>query len=672
MADKWPLANGNWSNAANWNGGTKPVPGDDVYADGRTVTVDEDFDVATIRNTQRSGGTANGSFAFSGTRNCTCNVITGAANCVSFTGNLTINGNVTGGTSIPSAAIYATNSGTFLTINGNLTGGTGSLSGTNNCSALWIALSSGAPCTVTINGNIVGGGGSGGYGVYCQSTAGAYANITITGTVEGGMAASGIRFDKGIMVINGNVSGKNSNYAIQFQSSFTSLTINGNLSGGTTSGSVGLYSNTTNSGTVTVNGNIVAGSGSSAFGLQYATSGLNCPTTCIQAIASTAANAISNSSVSVIQVKNAVSASNGVQAVGGAFRFTNDPDISMYHWRGDTTFVTLTDVTQVAGLLPTAANVRQGTVYNAGGLTGTLAVPNPNQVAVGVATDNTVGTAVITAASLRSELGLASANLDTQLSGLANDIDNITVDNAAIALAVRSELGLTDSLDSAFSDIQSNISAVGIAVVARPTLAQIEASTVLSKESNATSNKEQILTAIGDIDVDSSAIATAVWAKLPGTPVDGSYGAILVRFWDMTELNSDDEPWFNSVALLQSPTWRLPARGRSSDPSSYPALRVYRTQTIHDTLYVYGPDGTTPVDLRGRTLQLVFERIDGTDVGVISSFDIIGADHNGLYFQYTSDITSVQGTRQWTLWDTDTTEVLLSGTLEIAYAATVD
>ena len=117
------------------------------------------------------------------------------------------------------------------------------------------------------------------------------------------------------------------------------------------------------------------------------------------------------------------SASNGIQAIGGYTRFTMDTDISYYHQRVDGSFVTLTDVTQIAGLLPTAANVRQGTTYNAGGLTGTLAVPAANQVAVGVAVDNTVGTAAITAETIRSALGLASANLDTQLGNIATLAD---------------------------------------------------------------------------------------------------------------------------------------------------------------------------------------------------------------------------------------------------------
>jgi hypothetical protein len=105
MPDKWPLANGNWSNAANWNGGTKPVAGDDVYADGRTLTVDESFTVATLRTTQRSGGTLGGTFDFNtagvtGTVTSSSPLVPGATNMVQVTattGTVTISlgGNVT-------------------------------------------------------------------------------------------------------------------------------------------------------------------------------------------------------------------------------------------------------------------------------------------------------------------------------------------------------------------------------------------------------------------------------------------------------------------------------------------------------------------------------------------------------------------------------------------------
>jgi len=49
MAEKYPLANGLWSNAANWNSGTKPVAGDVVHSNNFTVDIDEDVDVAELR-----------------------------------------------------------------------------------------------------------------------------------------------------------------------------------------------------------------------------------------------------------------------------------------------------------------------------------------------------------------------------------------------------------------------------------------------------------------------------------------------------------------------------------------------------------------------------------------------------------------------------------------------
>jgi hypothetical protein len=44
---------------------------------------------------------------------------------------------------------------------------------------------------------------------------------------------------------------------------------------------------------------------------------------------------------------------------------------------------------------PAASNVRQGVVYAAGSLTGTMVVPSPSNVANNVPVDNTVGTAVL-------------------------------------------------------------------------------------------------------------------------------------------------------------------------------------------------------------------------------------------------------------------------------------
>jgi hypothetical protein len=84
MPDRWAVAAGNWSNTATWNGGTLPGSGDDVFADGRAVTIDQDITVLSIRTTQRSGGTAGGSFSTSGTRTVNANSYAGTTNCLTL------------------------------------------------------------------------------------------------------------------------------------------------------------------------------------------------------------------------------------------------------------------------------------------------------------------------------------------------------------------------------------------------------------------------------------------------------------------------------------------------------------------------------------------------------------------------------------------------------------
>jgi hypothetical protein len=82
---------------------------------------------------------------------------------------------------------------------------------------------------------------------------------------------------------------------------------------------------------------------------------------------------------------------------------------------------------------PAVNNVRSGTVYGPSSeLTGTCAVPAAGSVALGVPVDNTTGTAVLTQANVRTALGMASANLDTQLDALPTAAETAT--------AVRTEL----------------------------------------------------------------------------------------------------------------------------------------------------------------------------------------------------------------------------------------
>jgi hypothetical protein len=127
MADKWPLANGNWSNAANWNGGTKPVAGDDVFADGRTIAMDEDPVCASIRTTQRSGGTTGGVFNITANRTIPANIIAGSSTVISATTAIIINVTGTVTASATANAISSTNANGQVYLNGNMVNNNGKM-----------------------------------------------------------------------------------------------------------------------------------------------------------------------------------------------------------------------------------------------------------------------------------------------------------------------------------------------------------------------------------------------------------------------------------------------------------------------------------------------------------------------------------------------------------------
>lgn len=50
MAVRFAIASGNWSNTAIWDNGALPLAGDDVYANGFTVTIDQNITVLSLRN----------------------------------------------------------------------------------------------------------------------------------------------------------------------------------------------------------------------------------------------------------------------------------------------------------------------------------------------------------------------------------------------------------------------------------------------------------------------------------------------------------------------------------------------------------------------------------------------------------------------------------------------
>jgi hypothetical protein len=376
MALKYPLASGVWSNALNWNGGTVPIAGDDVRANGFTVTIDVDINVLQISTAQLLPAAAGGSFVVSTNRNITSNIIAGTTTCLSSTvGNIvTIIGNIFASTT--NIGVSFTNAGSILNVTGNA----------NGSSAIGL-LSSGTVNFVGNSSNLIGTGSgvltggininSGGvlnftgnatslgrfaFGIVCNGSS------TLNGTITGGnnTDSAGVRLNTGIHTVNsdcfgGTLSGCHGLIIVN-----STATVNGNCTGGGTAGSNACVVSTS---TATFNGNIFGSTSSTSFGLQ---------------VVDTASNVV---------ISTMTFSTNGGSPVNGFVKFKNTaPTITVR--KANNTNQTLVDPSTTD--IPVIGDVRDGVSYASGSLTGTLKVPSPLNVALGVPTDNTVGSAVIT------------------------------------------------------------------------------------------------------------------------------------------------------------------------------------------------------------------------------------------------------------------------------------
>ena len=423
MADKWPLANGNWSNAANWNGGTKPVAGDDVYADGRTLNVDESFDVATLRTTQRSGGTLGGTFNFNTggitatVTNPTTSIVQGAA-----TTPLTISATSGTITIVLSSNLNSQSSATLSSYTGlcNLTMTAPTFNGnqTNSVTGGIVLISKTSSGTITLNGNVVSGNCNGGSNNNTlASTAGAtIVNGNVSGFSSGTSGPNyGISQSGGTLVVNGNVvgGGATNGTTVGIAFSGTSMIINGNVTGGSTG--LGI---STSSASNTITGNVTGGTNISA---------------------------ISSSSANIINVTGTVTASATSQAISmtnangqvylNGNMVNNNGKMAIYApivWL-DTTGTTQADFFTSGGSprtlysedtvpnTPAANNVRSGTTYGAGStLVGTIVMPTAANVRNGVVYDNgTTGTALFTTSQFLTEISGSSDSVAVRIKNCA-------------------------------------------------------------------------------------------------------------------------------------------------------------------------------------------------------------------------------------------------------------
>ena len=254
------LKSGNWSDPSVWPNNTLPAQGDEVHANGFTITINTNVTVAELTTAAKNGGSAGGGFTLSNGVNVIANVTAGTTTCITAaTSCLTasIAGNIVGGSVSGTYGLYVAGT-TQVKINGNIVGG--SVSGTYG---LYVA----GTTQVKINGNITGGASSA-YGAYITSSA----NANINGIVAGGSASSAF----GLYVISTSatnivgeiIGGSGTNAYGAYVNSSAIINLKGNVTGGVVSNAHGLVAITTSM--VNIIGNAYGGSGPSAYGVYAA------------------------------------------------------------------------------------------------------------------------------------------------------------------------------------------------------------------------------------------------------------------------------------------------------------------------------------------------------------------------------------------------------------------
>jgi len=376
-------ATGNFNAGATWVGGIVPGAADEARASTtHTITITASVTCTELSNAGTGTYVLNNGVTL--TANVTHKSTTASINCLTFSAaspaTASIVGTCTGGSVASATAV--------------LNNGTGALS---------------------VTGAAVGGGSSSAAAL-AQSSSG---TVTLTGNATGstGPGAGNQGVSTGTFTINGNVLAAASNGA--FNNGAGTLIIVGSVTAATAAGVSNL-----STGPVTITGSITAANAAGVSNSSTATLTISGGTY----TASTIANAVSSTNASSIVFASGsfIYAANGFVPINTPkFILLAAPTIAKtrYALNGTTTYV---DMFTADNSLGQAAitDVRFGTSYASGALTGVAYIPSASSVGFGVPVDATTGTATLTAADVRAAIGLATANLDTQLAAIPTAITN--------------------------------------------------------------------------------------------------------------------------------------------------------------------------------------------------------------------------------------------------------
>ena len=126
-----------------------------------------------------------------------------------------------------------------------------------------------------------------------------------------------------------------------------------------------------------------------------------------------------------------------------------------------------------------------------------------------------------------------------------------------------------------------------------------------------------------------------------------------------------------SDAASTSGTTIIPAASFAPARTDTTNLIAYIGETISQVLVVYEADGTTPLDLSGKTLTVVFEDMETGDTGVVASASVTvsGDDNNIVTFAYPSAVTDEIGQFRYALRDEAAPKTVYSQGLLLVKAA---
>lgn len=274
--------------------------------------------------------------------------------------------------------------------------------------------------------------------------------VTVTANIHMGSTVACVRNNTtGTAYTVGTVTtaGGNATRALELSGNGT-LAHTGNVYGGTGSGSGLGCSNTSASGTLSIVGTVFGGTqNAAAYGAVNNTTGtgvLSVNGPCIAGTAPAIGTGAGGTQVTLLSGPFLITSSAAAVCAiswrwlsGSGATYIDVPTQDLSENRR------LYTADSVGGN-PAASNVRYGTTYGpANELTGTAHIPAAASVLYGVPVDAATGTATISAADIRSALGLASANLDTQLGDLPTASENATAVWGAGTRTLTSASGIT-------------------------------------------------------------------------------------------------------------------------------------------------------------------------------------------------------------------------------------